>query len=392
MLSNDSIKYVFPTIPVRQTRKPDVNSQVEVDVPSADKKKLKSEREKCVDFFENVRKHLGRRGNSVDERLNTSEACEKFVSELVGLVDTYTSSLAGVVAKVPQFANLQYYYWSSSLADKQQMAFDDYRSEILGMYYNVGAILMNIAQYLLCVRVTVGTLSVLEKDAYRVLTKASGYFHICGEIIDSMKNHEIGFAQVPIPLGTAKAIATFLESLALAQAQEIGVSKAFTADPKESTDMTARLSHQLFLMYETARNNAQSISSRNEEFISVSTLVVVKTDVFRALAYQHAASHVMTKNPSAGLNILAQGQEYTKILEDYYTKSQKGKIKVPYNGERFVGLSVITIKNNTERINRINSLVHRAKQDATKACLPAAQPLATRPDISLPFQLETKKE
>ncbi|KPA79742.1 hypothetical protein ABB37_05499 [Leptomonas pyrrhocoris] len=392
MFSNDTVKYIFPTIPIRQTKKPDVNSQVEVDVSSADKKKLKNEREKCVDFFENVRKHLGRKGNAVDERLNTSDACERFVSELVNLVDTYASSIASVVAKLPQFASWQYYYWSSSLADAQQMAFDDYRYELLGMYYNVGACLMNIAQYLLSVRVTVGSLSVLEKDSYRVLIKAAGYFHICGEIVDNMKSHEIGVAQVPIPLDTAKALQVLLESLALAQAQEIGVSKAFTADSKEAADTTARLSHQLFLMYEAARNNAQRVSTRNEEFIKVSTLIVVKADVFRALAYQHAASHVMTKTPDAALSILAQGQEYAKILEDYLTKSQKGKIKIPYNGERFVELSSATVKNNTERINKINSLVHRAKPAATKVPLPAAQPLATRPDISLPFRLEDKKE
>lgn len=392
MFNNDTAKYVFPTIPIRQTRKPDVNSQMEVEVSSAEKKKLKRERDGCVDFFENVRKHLGRRGNSVDERLGTSDSCENFVSELVDLADTYASSLAGVVAKYPQFASMQYYYWSSSLTDKQQMAFDDYRYELLGIYYNVGAVLMNIAQYLLCVRVTVGTLSVLEKDAYRVLLKASSYCHICGDIVDNMKVHEIGVAQVPIPLDTAKAMATFLESLALAQAQEIGVSKAFAADPKEASDITARLSHQLFLMYEAARNNARRISTRNEEFINVSTLVVVKADVFRALAYQHAASHVMTKSPGAALTLLEQGQEYAKIVEDYYTKSLRGKIKFPYNGERFVGLSFTTIKNNTERINRINSLVHRAKPDVAKAPLPTAQSLATRPDISLPFRLEAGKE
>lgn len=392
MFGNDALRYVFPTIPVRQTKKPDVNAQVEVDVPSADKKNLKNQRENCVDFFENVRKHLGPKGNSVDERLNTSDACEKFVGELVDLVNTYASSLGAMVAKLPQYASLQYYYWSSSLADKQQMAFDDYRYELLGMYYNVGAILMNIAQYLLCVRVTVGTLSILEKDAYRVLVKAAGYFHICSEIVDNMKDHEIGVAQVPIPLDTAKAMATFLESLALAQAQEVGVSKAFTADPKEATDTTARLSHQLYLLYETARNNAQSISTRNEDFINVSTLVVVKADVFRALAYQHAASHMMTKSPGAALTLLAQGQEYAKIVEDYFNKSQKGKIKIPYNGERFVGLSFATVKNNTERINKINSLVHRAKPDPVKAPLPPAQPLATRPYITLPFRLEIKKE
>jgi hypothetical protein len=391
MYNNNAYKYIFPTIPVRQTKKPDVNSQVEVDVSSVDKKKLKEERANCVDFFENVRKQLGCKGNSVGERLSTSGACEKFVSELVGLVDKYASSLAGVVAKLPQYASLLYYYWSSSLADKQQMAFDDYRYELLGMYYNVAAILMNVAQYLLCVRVTVGTLSVLEKDAYRIFLKASFYFHICGEIVDNMRDHEIGVAQAPIPLDTAKAMTTFLESLALAQAQEIGVSKALAVDPKEVTDTTARLSHQLLLMYETARSNARSISTRNEEFVNVSTLVVVKTDVFRALAYQHAASHAMTKNPSAALALLAQGQEYSKILEDYLTKAQKGKVKIPYNGERFVGVSFATVKNNAERISKINSMVHRAKPDTVKTPLPAPQPLATRPDISLPFRLETKR-
>ncbi|KAK7194507.1 BRO1-like domain containing protein [Novymonas esmeraldas] len=388
MFNSDTLKYVFPTIPVRQTKKPGVNSQIEVDVSSADKKELAKRRDACIDFFEDFRKHLGRKGNAVDEKLSTSAGCEKYVKDLVDLVDAYTTFLASVVSKTPNFASIQYYYWSSSLTDKQEMAFDDYRYELLGIYYNVGAVLATIAQYLLCVRVTVGTLAILEKDAYRALVKASAYFHMCATITDNMKEHEIGVAQVPIPLDVDKGMSVFLESLVLAQAQEIGVSKAFAADPKEAAETTARLSHQLFLMYEGVCANARSISTRNETFVQISTLVVVKCDIFRALAYQHGASHLFNKSPGAGLTVLSQGLEHARIVEDYFNKSQKGKLKLPFNGERFVGLCNVTVKNNAERLNKINSLVHRAKPDAVKASLPPPQPLATRPDMALPFNLE----
>lgn len=388
MFNSDAIKYTLPIIPIRQTRKPGVNNQVEVNVSSSDKKELAKKRDACIDVFEDFRKHLGRKGNSVDEKLNTSAACEKCIKDLVDLVDAYTTFLANLVSKTPQFASLQYYYWSSSLTDKQDMAFDDYRYELLGVYYNVGAVLMNITQYLLSVRVTVGTLSVLEKEAYRALLKASSYFHICADIADNMKEHEIGVAQVPIPLDVDRSVALFLENLALAQAQEIGVSKAFAADPKEVNDTTARLSHQLFVMYEAACAGARAVSTRNEAFVEISTLVVVKCDIFRAIAYQHAASNAFHKNPGAGLSLLIQGQEHARIVEDYLAKSQKGKLKLPYNGERFVGLCSSTVKNNTERLNKINSLVYHAKPDATKASLPPVQPLAMRPDITLPFRLE----
>ncbi|CBZ27790.1 conserved hypothetical protein [Leishmania mexicana MHOM/GT/2001/U1103] len=388
MFNNDALKYALPIIPVRRTEKPGVNSQVEVELSSTEKRDIDKKRDACIDFFEDFRKHLGQKGSSVDDKLSTSAGCEKYVKDLVDLIDAYTVALANTASKTPKFASLRYYYWSSSLTDKQEMAFDDYRYELLGVYYNVGAILMNIAQYLLCVRVTVGTLSFLEKDAYRALIKASAYFHFCADIVDNMKKHEIGVAQVSVPLDVDKGMAVFLESLALAQAQEIGVSKALNADPKESTETTARLSHQLFLMYETVCANARTVNTRNEGFVEISTLVVVKRDIFHALAFQHAASHLFNKNPGAGVTLLSQGMEHARIVEDYFTQSQKGKLKLPFNGTRFVGLCNTTVSNNTERLNKINSLVHRAKPDVTKASLPPPQPLAMRPDISPPFRLE----
>nr|CCM16262.1 hypothetical protein, conserved [Leishmania guyanensis] len=388
MFNNDALKYVLPIIPVRQTEKPGVNSQVEVDLSSSDKKAVGKERDACIKLFDDFYKHLVRKENSVDDKLSTSAGCEKYVKDLVDSIDEYTSFLANIVSKTPKFASLQYFYWSSPLTDKQEMAFDDYRYELLGVYYNVGAILMNIAQYLLCVRVTVGTLSFLEKDAYRALIKASAYFHFCANIADNMKEHEIGVAQVSIPLDVEKEMAIFLESLALAQAQEIGVSKAFSADPKENTETTARLSHQLFLMYEAVCTNARTINTRSKAFVDISTLSILKRDIFHALAYQHAASHLFNKNPGSGLSLLNQGLERATIVEDYLTKSQKGKLKLPFNAERFVGLCTKNITNNTERLNKINSLVHRAQPDSTKAPLPPPQPLAIRPDISLSFRLE----
>ncbi|KAG5477355.1 hypothetical protein LSCM4_04574 [Leishmania orientalis] len=388
MFNNDAHKYVLPTIPVRQTNKPGINSHVEANLSPSEKKDFDKKRDACISFFEDFRKHLGRKGNSVDEKLSTSAGCEKYVQDLVDLVDAYASSLVNIVSKTPKFASLQYYYWSSSLTDKQEMAFDDYRYELLGIYYNVGAILMNIAQYLLCVRVTVGTLSFLEKDAYRVLIKASIYFNFCRDIVGNMKEHEIGVAQIPVPLDVDKGMAVFLESLALAQAQEIGVSKAFSADPKEGTETTARLSHQLFLMYETVCTNARTVNTRNETFAEISALVAVKCDIFRALAYQHAAAHRFNKDPGAGLSLLNQGVEHARVAENYLAMSGKGKLKIPFSGERFVKVCNTFIRNNTERLTKINMLVHRAKPDTTKALLPPPQPLAMRPSVSLPFQLE----
>ncbi|KAG5477622.1 hypothetical protein CUR178_05328 [Leishmania enriettii] len=388
MFNNNADKYVFPTIPVRQTSKPDINSHVEVNLSPSEKRDFDKKRDACVSFFEDFRKHLGRKGSSVDEKLSTSAGCEKYVQDLVDLVDAYASSLVNIVSKTPKFASLQYYYWSSSLTDKQEMAFDDYRYELLGIYYNVGAILMNIAQYLLCVRVTVGALSFLEKDAYRVLIKSSIYFNFCRDIVGNMKEHEIGVAQIPVPLDVDKEMAVFLESLALAQAQEIGVSKAFSADPKEGTETTARLSHQLFLMYETVCTNARTVNTRNETFAEISALVAVKCDIFRVLAYQHAASHRFNKDPGAGLSLLNQGVEHARVVENYLAMSAKGKLKIPFSGERFVKVCSTTIRNNTERLTKINMLVHRAKPDSTKAFLPPPQPLAMRPSVSLPFQLE----
>ncbi|KAG5477091.1 hypothetical protein LSCM1_05432 [Leishmania martiniquensis] len=388
MFQNDALKYVLPSIPVRQTHKPGINSHVEVNLSSSEKKDFDKKRDACVSFFEDFRKHLGRKGDSVDEKLSTSGGCEKYVKDLVDLVDAYASTLTNIVLKAPKFASLQYYYWSSSLTDKQEMAFDDYRYELLGIYYNVGAILMNIAQYLLCVRVTVGTLSVLERDAYRILIKASIYFDFCRDIVDNMKAHEIGVAQIPVPLDLDRGTAVFLESLALAQAQEIGVSKAFTADPKEGTDTTARLTHQLFLMYEAVCSNARSINTRNETFAEISALAVIKCDIFRALAYQHAASYCFNKNPGTGLSLLSQGLDHARVVEDHFAMSEKGKLKIPFRGEGFVRLCKTTIRNNTERLTRINSLVHRAQPDAAPALLPPPQPLAMRPNVSLPFQLE----
>lgn len=387
MYTASTPKYVFPTVPIRQTKKPGTNTQIDLELPSAEKKALERNREACVRLFEEFGKYLKGKSSSIAEKMSSQESREKYMVELVGSADEYSSLLSTIVTKVPKYAGLRFYQWSSSLCDEQDIAFDDYRYELLGIYYNVAAIFMNIAQYLLCVRAHIGAIAPLEKDAYRALLKASAYFHICYTVVQKMKDEPVGVAELPVPLDIAQGCLTFLGDLSLAQAQEIGVSKAAASDPKGTSDTAARLCHQMLLMYITANSSGKAVTTNNEAFNSIITLVEIKCEVFRALAYHYAASSAFTNSPAEGVALLAKANQVSVILEDYNKRIQKNKMKVPFKGDILVTECFVQIHRSSERINKINSMVHRAQPKPGIPQLPAPQLLAIRPDITPPFKL-----
>lgn len=384
------MSYVFVKIPLKKATVVGRNSQSEVQIPPNERKEIEGLRKKCTDQFDNFRKQSDKGAKALDGFLISPEQRDQFVGELISNSDSYASALITLVGRNAKFGVMNYYSWSSSLCDKQDIAYDDYRYDLMCVYYNVAAVLMNLSQYVLCVRATVGTASSLEKEAYRTLLKAAGYFDLARSLVETIRKEPIGVAPFPVPIDTAVAMLTFLPAVAVAQAQEIGTTRATEADPKSTTDTAARLSNQLTILYQKARAEGSKVYTRCEDFISIATLVSIKGDVFKSLTYSHAASWAFQKNPSEGLWFLDKSKKCLEVVEAYQKALTKGKLQISYKIDLFLQGCCAAVKRNDERLTKINSLVHHAKPAAGSLSLPEPQVLAASAEVRLPVELAPK--
>ncbi|EPY28976.1 hypothetical protein STCU_01122 [Strigomonas culicis] len=386
MFTSNKTPYVFVTVPFKKTNLPGKNSQIDVGAPSNEAKDIKNQRCACVELHEKCLKMFAKPAE-LNNLLASEQDREKYITKFLNTTEEYSAALITLVTKVPTFGVSNYYMWSSSLCEKQEVAYDDYRYELLGLYYNISALLLNMAQYLICVRSTVGTASGYEKEAYRLLLRASGYFDLCRTLASKIKENPIGVATVPFPLDSAIGILTVLSLTSLAQAQEIGVNRAIEADPKQTNETATKLSNKLYELYETTKQATGKVSSKNDQFVVLSTLVTVKCDVYKALVYNNAATWAFNSNPSNGLWFLSMAKKYATLLSEYITLLAKKKIKLPSGSEGCIKMSLALINRNEERINKVNSLVHHAKPTEGGVPVPLAQVLAVKPNTSLPVDL-----
>lgn len=377
-----STVYSLVHLPVKKASKPGTNNQLDCKVASGDLKELDALRNNCLAQFEKFRKESDS-VNALGKFLSTEGDRDKYAATMIDAAEIYANTLITLVQRIPKFGVMRYYTWTSAITEKQEIAYDDYRYELTGVYYNIGAILMDLSQYALCVRATVGSAAAHEKEAYRNLLKAAGYFAICGILTKGIKEQRIGVALEPLPIATAIILPQFLELVALAQAQEIGANRAIFADAKCERDTAARLCHQAYLLYQSAKDLAQGVSTRSTDFLDVSVSVMVKCDICKALAYSYAASYAMHKTPSNGLWLMERANQQANSIEGY----KKTRVKMAFGCEKVIDDCLATIRRDAERIAKINSLVHRAKPLTGTVALPPPQTLAQRAEVRLPATL-----
>ncbi|CAD2217414.1 hypothetical protein AGDE_10021 [Angomonas deanei] len=347
-------------------------------------KEIKKYRIACVGAFEKARNVIEKR-KDINTVFETEKSRETFLNNLITTVEEYSSKIISTVASKKDFGTCFYYTWSSSIFDPQNIGYDDYRYDLMGFYFNVAAAHYGVAQYILCTRATVGTISSFEKEAYHTLLKASGYFGLCEELSKVIKESPIGVAKVPFPMDSAQNSFELLGDICVSQAQEIGVFRAFDADTKCASDTVVRLAHRLVDLYENAKATASKISSRNPAFISLTTVLTFKKDLYEAHLYNFAATWAFQKSPANGMYFLGEAKKRVELLEEYNKLLGKGKLKLPQGGAESLQNTIAEIKRNDERLSKVNSMVHRASPTSTP--LPASQILAVKANSKLPSEL-----
>ncbi|CCW64320.1 unnamed protein product [Phytomonas sp. EM1] len=369
-----AMAYIFVTLPLKDDKGVTQNGQIGVDIPPSEIKMLEKKRIECLHVFDNAKKQ------PADSLRLESE----FILKMVEYVDLYVSALINMVKLYPSFAVKMYYTWASPLGESQCIAYDDYRYELVAIYYNLAAYFVNMAQHL-SVQANVGSASRYEKDSYRGLLRAAGYFALAHNVLNDMKLQRIGVAEMPFVLDNVIDLFCFLETLSLAQAQEIGTTRSLQADSKQSSDLSTRLCHQLFLLYKQCKEISCRIGSSSKHFLMISTLCEIKIDVFSVLTYNYAASWAFSSSPSNGLWFINRARSGVADLQK--RSKSYASMKSFYNCERFLQTCYSTVKRNDERLRKINSLVHRTKMAEGEVPLPLPQVLAVKEKIELPIEL-----
>ncbi|CCW71009.1 unnamed protein product [Phytomonas sp. Hart1] len=369
--------YIFVTLPLMEAKKVTQNCQIGVDISSSKINMLEKKRNECLQIFNNMNK------KTEDSLIFEST----FTLKMVEYADSYVANLVNIVKLFPSFAVKKYYTWSSPLGENQCIPYDDYRYELIAIYYNIAAHFVNVAHHFLCVKSKVGNISSLEKNSYHVLLKAAGYFSLVKNVVDNIKFQPIGVAEMPFKPDDVIALFSFLETLSLAQAQEIGTTRSNNVGPKQTSDLTTKLCHQLFLFYKECNEISNSVKSCSKNFSNMSALCQLKSDVFLSLMYNYAASWAFTSSPSNALHFMNRANiEVAKIQK--HAKVNK-KLRSIYSCEKILENCYSTIKRNDERLRKINSLVHRVKMTEGEIQPPIPQVLAVKEKIELPIELPT---
>ena len=93
-----------------------------------------------------------------------------------------------------------------------------------------------------------------------------------------------------------------LESIALAEAQEIGTTKAAAKEDNQRTMLVARLSHRVAELYSVAHQQAtKHIMCTAERFTKLAKMLHIKKLCFEALTHMHTASGSFDTAPGKAL-------------------------------------------------------------------------------------------
>ncbi|PBJ73859.1 hypothetical protein BCY84_13589 [Trypanosoma cruzi cruzi] len=375
----------FITVPLKKSisRKEKTDAKFK-RTPSVEKK-IEKKRALCILRLESICKAFEKGSKYKDISWQTEEGREKLVKDAIDAVNLYENEVATTLFGYPVFATEYYYSWGSSLLDNGDVFLDDFRYDLQCMYFNVAAILMNMAEYLLCWQMTPYNASKLEKESYRFLLQAAGYFSLLQEMAHDVKSYCVGTTELKHSDDLQEEILEFLRLVALAQAQEIGAAKAVESEVSGGKSMVTKLLNQVVQFYKKAIGIAQeSITSSKNEFLHILAFSQLKVDVFEALTFSYAASSIFDNNPSEGLWFLSQSDIYARVVVNHRDQARKKKKSIPFRGEDLIQNCCDVVQKNCERCTRINSLVHRVKPAEGPLTLPPAYELAHMKEVKLP--------
>lgn len=354
------------------------------NVPAIVRSQIECKRASCISEFELLVKLFKKGPPFRDESWQTPEGREKLVRKVVDVVNTYEKEVADVLFKHPVFATAYHYHWDSSLLEDVDILFDDFRYDLQCMYYNIAALIMNMVQYIISSQTHLGTAVQIEKESYRLLLQAAGYFSLLNEMAKDVKAYLVGDPKLSRPQDIQSGFLECFKLIALAQAQEIGMKKAIENEATGVKGMVTKLSHQIFLWYQEALDVAQkSITSTKDGYVDIVLFLQLKIDIFKALTFSYAGNDAFDTNCGEGLWFFSQSENFFKNVDNACDRI-RAKKKIPFSGKDLIKKYADIVRRNSERCTRINSLVHRAKTAEGPVSLPLPYVLAHLKEVDLP--------
>ena len=223
----------FVVLPIKRTINRGVKkgsgTDTDQSLPSpADLTTLEQQRQKVLGRFEGLKAVLEGpvTTESAWKAFATTAMRDALLTEIEADCKEYIRLLLDSVTSHKGLAGHYFYFWGSSFTDKQNKAFDDYRYEVSCMYYNLGAVLANVARFVGRPSVSPNSIELACKECYGLLCKSASYLALAKQAMEHMSATPAMSSKEEL-IEDAKA--TFLDVLlnaVLGEAQEMGLQKA----------------------------------------------------------------------------------------------------------------------------------------------------------------------
>lgn len=317
-----------------------------------------------------------------------AELRDSLLKQIVGQIDAYAALLLQTVESHPSLGCSWFYFWGSSVTERLNHAFDDYRYELGGLYTNVALLCVRLARAALEVPVGSPVTDGMEKEAYSYLCFAAGYCDVAHQLATEYINHPIGTSRNAMVDDAKPSFLLAVKLYCLGEAQLIGVEKAIRSESqKKASELLPKLAHRAAALfqqsYDTLHVNIASTAPLYREFIDHVHGKWLATQAWTAAL---GATCVFESNPSDGLWL---AQHATELNAAATQKRSRLQPKTSPGLTEWMTLKSKTVESAVDRIRQINSLVTRAKPSAGPVALPAAQELARCKPVALPRPLVT---
>ncbi len=305
------------------------------------------------------------------------------LKELELLAETYLRWCVRLIEA--GFRNELYCYWGESLCPKTNHAFNDLHYDMANVLWNLACVDMGHANYIVTHNVTTNNLEAVEKEAYSILCTAAGRYALARELVSSVSTKGTDGNDNYLLADITPDFLSMLEKIALAQAQEIGASKAHRRDDgvekKSAKDgLTAKLTHQVFKLYQEAAQLAtRKIACPTEKFNKLIIFLEMKAAVYESLTYAYTASSLYDEKPEDALWCLRRS---TELLSPVHARIEKADFdRFVYNFMQGAERTQFHIQ---DKIDSMNRLVVRAKPADGPITLQPPQVLARAKEVKLP--------
>lgn len=328
--------FFFARIPCGQTRRAQDIKKYTDSVSSKTLAQLQRDRSVCVDNVLSIQRAIDKNAkNRSTSGVGMAEERAKILAKLTESVNAYCADMIKLVSENHVAAYMCFYSWSNPLLDAMNVMVNDYRYDMFNMYFSIGVSFLSMSSLVAtCDAFCPTAQDALEKEAYHALLQAAGYFDLSANILQALRQKPNAAMVVnggeTATFNVLHVIASLLSNLALAQAQEIGIARAYRADPADNSDLTAALAHQCVTLYDSAMSLMRNtVLTTNPVYDRLQELIAAKFHNYDMLLHIHAAAFMFRTAPQRGLSALALAENKSHIVSTILKTSTKSSSKLP---------------------------------------------------------------